>query len=358
MNDGFAFLSYSRNDYDIVIDIVNFLEEHGVKVYIDKRDIPPGSDFADSIVEAIEKSVCCILVFTDGSNKSSYVFREMNSAVNHNKRIIPIRIGSVIPSRSLEFYIGANNWIEFSGLSSLNSLINEFKSICNRVKDSKSQTDNHKIIGPIVLRSEQLSDIGYTVEQKVIETIEIDYKTLGSSPLEYDIDEEKEGTLVDWLDYANDYPETSSMLIVNDHIVGYYQLELLNEENYEKVVSGNQMISSDMEELYGFGGEFCCYIAIMPILREYETQKNYVMLLDDFFKKLVEFYNEGIIVKKFAISVYTPLLKKVMGTLGFKEVGKNPVGGAIMELLPICIANNQILKNKYPDFYRLYGGEL
>jgi hypothetical protein len=353
----FAFVSYSRDDYDFVVEIVKFLEQSGVKVYIDKRDIPPGADFADSIVAAIESAVCCILVFTDSSNKSQYVFREMNSAVNHNKRIIPIRINGVTPSRTIEFYIGTNNWIDFKDLSSLNILIDEFNKICSENRPTQQATEkDYKVTGPTVMRSDQLSLIGYSVEKKVIETIEIDYKTLGDSPIDYEIDEEKEGTLADWVDYAHDFPETSSMLIVNDRIVGYYQFELLNDINYSNVVSGTQMISSDMEELYGFGGEFCCYIAIMPILREYETQKNYMLLLEDFFQKMVEFADDGVEITKYAISVYTPLLKKIMSTLGFKEVGENPVGGTIMELLREDIINNSIFQKKYPFFYKLNGG--
>ena len=357
MNDNkFAFISYSRNDYDFVIEIVEYLEQHGVKVYIDKRDIPPGADFAESIVAAIEKAACCILVFSDSSNKSHYVFREINSAVNHNKKIIPIRVNGVIPSRTIEFYIGTNNWVDFRDLSSLDVLIREFKKTCDEIKQAHQMTEkNYKVIGPAVMRSEQLSSIGYSVEKKVIETIEIDYKTIGDSPIEYEIDEEKEGTLADWLDYANDFPETSSMLIVNDRIVGYYQLEFLNDENYDKVVSGQYMISSDMEEIYGFGGEFCCYIAIMPILREHETQKNYLLLIQDFFQKMVDLYNDGVEIKKYAISVYTPLLKKLMSALGFKEVGKNPVGGVIMELLREDIIRSSVFQRKYPIFYKIYG---
>ena len=56
------------------------------------------------------------LSVTEASNKSPYVFREMNSATNHKKRIIPIRINGVNPCRTIEFYIGANNWIEYTDL--------------------------------------------------------------------------------------------------------------------------------------------------------------------------------------------------------------------------------------------------
>lgn len=352
-NSRFVFISYSRSDQDFVKEIVNLLEKKGTRVYIDYKDIPPGAIFAEEIVTAIENSLCCVLVFTDSSNKSGYVLSEMNSAVNHNKPIIPLRVDGTMPSKALEFYIGKNNWIEYIDANSLEVLI---KTI-NELRASTQGKQDIKYKGPIVLRSENLSEIGYTTEKKVIETIEIDYRTLGEAPNEYSLNEETEGTVYDWAEYANSYPETASMLIVNDRIVGYYQIELVNKKNYQEVVSGKKMIHSSMEEFYGFGGDFYCYIAVMPIIQEYETQKNYLLLLNDFLKKMVEFAHDGINIHRYGISVYTPLLETMMKALGFEVVGINPVGGKIMELTREKIINSSIFKNRYPDFYEIYGGQ-
>lgn len=351
-NNKFVFVSYSRKDQDFVKEIVNFLESKGTKVYIDYRDIPPGTVFAEEIVNAIENSICCILVFTDSSNKSSYVLNEMNSATNHNKLIIPLRINEVSPSKALEFYIGTSNWIEYAGDGSLDVLLKTINSLC--VPEQREREIKYK--DPIVLRSEDLSEIGYTLEKRLIETIEIDYRTLGEAPEEYSLNDETEGTVDDWIEYAKSYPETGSCLVANDRIVGYCQIELINQENYLEVVSGQRMIHSSMEEFYGFGGDFCCYIVIMPILREYETQKNYLLLLNDFLNKMVEFSKDDINITRYAISVYTPLLETMMKKLGFEVVGTNPVGGKIMELTPEKIIESAIFKKNYPDFYKLYGG--
>lgn len=346
-----AFVSYSRNNKDIAEKIINVLEANDLSTYIDFRDIPPGSIYAEEIVNAIERAVCCVLVFTEDSNKSGYVLNEMNSAVNHNIPIIPVKVGDFSPSKALEYYLGKNNWYEYNDDSSLNALVSAIKSI-TKIKQSDKE---YKYTEPTVLRSEQLSKIGYTVEKKVIETIEIDYKTLGEAPNEYSLDEESEGTLVDWFDYANSYPETASMLVVNDKIVGYYQFELIDEKNYRDVVSGAKIISSEMQEFYGFGGSFYCYIVVMPILREHETQNNYLLLIKDLFDKIVDFYNRGIIIDGFAISVYTPLLKKMMQQLGFVEVSKNTIGGTIMELTKDAIKTNKAIKNSFPEVYKRYG---
>lgn len=349
-NNGFIFVSYSRNDQELVKEIVAALETKGMNVYIDYKDIPPGAIFAEEIVSAIENSICCILVFTDSSNKSGYVLSEMNSAVNYNKPIIPLRIGAPLPSKALEFYIGKNNWIEYIDAKSLETLI---KSV-NNFHPSASDKQEIKYRGPIVLRSEQLLEIGYTTEKQVIGTIEIDYITLKEASNDYIINDETEGTVQEWIEYSSNYPETSSMLIVNDRIVGYSLIELINEDNYREVVSGQKMINSSMAEFYGFGGDFYCYIAMMPIIREYETQKNYLLLLTDLLNKMVEFAKDGINIARYAISVYSPLLEAMMKTLGFEVVGKNPADGKIMVLTREKIISNSIFKDRYPEFYKLY----
>ena len=349
-NDRFVFISYPREDQGFVKELVDFMEAKGIKVYIDYKDIQPGTLFAKEIVTAIKSALCCVLVFTGNSNESHFVMCEMNSAVNHNKPIIPLRIDRVLPSENLELYIGPYNWIEYTDATSLETLI---KAI-NAIRTPKQKSSEIKCKGPVVLRSEGLSEIGYSTKRKVIETIEIDYITVRKASNEYTLDEKTEGTVLDWIEYAKSYPETSSMLVVNDRIVGYYQMELINYENYNDVVSGQKMIHSSMEEFYGFGGEFYCYIAVMPIIQEYETQKNYLLLLNDFLKKMVEFSNDGISILKYAISVYTPLLEMMMKSFGFEVVGTNPVGGKIMELTKEKIVNLTLIRDRYPEFYNIY----
>ena len=352
MEKHFVFISYARKNIEKVKEILNVLEANGIGTYIDFRDIPPGSVFAEEIVNAIEDSLCCVLMYTLESNKSGFVLNEMNSAVNHNKSIIPLRLDNTVPSKALEFYIGKTNWIDYTGDSSLEKLIKTIKNI-----GAQYNLDTFvRYQGPIVLNHEQLHDIGYTTEKIVMETIEIDYVTLGEAPTEYVMNEEIEGNLDDWFLYVRSYPETSSMIVVKDRIVGYYQMELLNDTHYHQVLSGEKMVHSDMEEFYGFGGEFNCYIAIMPILPKYETQSNYLLLLNDFFNKIARLYEEDIYLSQYGISVYTPLLEAIVKKLGFHYVGINPAGGKIYELTAKDIALNPIFKRKYPKFYEIYGG--
>ena len=352
MKSSYAFISYSRKNEDVVKKIVKEFEEEGQKVFIDYRDIPPGSVFAAEIVKAIEDATCCVLMLSDESNNSNMVLNEVNSATNHDKVIIPLKLNSdVTPSKAMEFYIGKNNWIDYVDRDSLKHLI----SIINSLEgEEKEKSVVYK--GPVVLPTEKMKEIGYDTRRRVVETIEIDYLTLGNAPMEFVIDSEIEGDPDQWMDFANNYPETASFLVSEDKVVGYSQIELINREDYDEIIAGKKMIDADMQEFYAFGGNFCCYIAIMPILYEYENQGNYKMLVDDLFAKLVRLNRESFVtIESLGISVYSKFLEKILVQLGFAYVGNNPANGRIYELDLSRVHDNNIIKRVYPDFYEIYG---
>lgn len=352
MSDNYVFISYSRKNEALVKKIVSEIEEAGQHVFIDYRDIPPGKVFAAEIVNAIENSTCCVLMLSDESNNSSMVLNEVNSATNHDKMIIPLILDSAVtPSKAMEFYIGKNNWIEYVDKNSLTTLLSIIKSLKNEEEEAKITYP-----GPVVLSADDIKSIGYDTKKRVVETIEIDYLTLNESPNGFVIDTEIEGSPESWMEYANNYPETASFLVVNDKIVGYSQIQFITQSDFDLVLSGECMIDADMEEFYGFGGEFCCYITIMPILKQYENQKNYVMLLDELFAKFERLATEDDVkITSLAISVYSNLLEKMLIPLGFKHVGNNPAKGKIYSLDFSTLKDNAIIKRKYSGFCKAYG---
>ena len=91
--------------------IVDALERDGVKCFYAPRDIAPGTDYATEIVKAIKNFDCVTLIFSNASNSSMYVLREINSAVLNNKVVIPFKIDDSIPSESMEFYLGVTHWL-------------------------------------------------------------------------------------------------------------------------------------------------------------------------------------------------------------------------------------------------------
>lgn len=55
-----AFISYSTKDKTIADAVCAKLEESSIRAWISPRDVPAGSNFAESIVEAI--NICKVFV--------------------------------------------------------------------------------------------------------------------------------------------------------------------------------------------------------------------------------------------------------------------------------------------------------
>ena len=107
-----AFVSYSQPDRECAHAIVAHLEAQGVRCWIAPRDISPSSDWAEEIIDAIAAARVMILVFSSSSNQSPQVRREVERAVHKQVSILPFRIEDVIPSKSLEFFLSSQHWLD------------------------------------------------------------------------------------------------------------------------------------------------------------------------------------------------------------------------------------------------------
>jgi len=107
-----VFISYSQPDGECAHEMVSYLEAHGVRCWIAPRDIAPASDWAEEIIDAISAARVMVLVFSAGSNQSPQVRREVERAVHKRIDILPFRIADVLPSKSLEFFLSAQHWMD------------------------------------------------------------------------------------------------------------------------------------------------------------------------------------------------------------------------------------------------------
>ena len=107
-----VFLSYSKSDKTVADAACATLERHGIRVWIAPRDVTPGSDWGEAIVDAITTSRAVVLVLSASSNDSPQVRREVQRAFEHNITVIPLRVENVVPARALEYYIGPVHWLD------------------------------------------------------------------------------------------------------------------------------------------------------------------------------------------------------------------------------------------------------
>ncbi len=110
--DGKVFISYSQPDRECAFEMVQQLEARGIRCWIAPRDITPASDWAAEIIDAIASARAMILVLSASSNHSPQVRREVERAVHKQLIILPFRIEDVRPSKSLEFFLSTQHWMD------------------------------------------------------------------------------------------------------------------------------------------------------------------------------------------------------------------------------------------------------
>jgi photosystem II stability/assembly factor-like uncharacterized protein len=107
-----VFVSYSSHNRVAANAVCAKLEANDVRCWIAPRDVTPGLEYGECIMDAIEQSRIMVLVFTADANKSPQVRKEVERAVNRRVVILPFRIEDVLPERALEFFIGNVHWLD------------------------------------------------------------------------------------------------------------------------------------------------------------------------------------------------------------------------------------------------------
>jgi hypothetical protein len=106
-----VFVSYAVEDKGIADALVATLEANGIKCWIAPRDVLPGVDYAEALVDAIGNSSLMILVLSSSSNNSPHVRREVERAAQKIP-ILTFRIDATPPSRPMKFFIGGWGWLD------------------------------------------------------------------------------------------------------------------------------------------------------------------------------------------------------------------------------------------------------
>lgn len=93
------FLSYSRRDAPFVGALRQALEALGHDVWVDHEDIRPTEEWLKSILSAIEGSNAVVFIVSPSSAASTVCGLEINHAVKHQKRLLPVLREEVLGGR-------------------------------------------------------------------------------------------------------------------------------------------------------------------------------------------------------------------------------------------------------------------
>jgi hypothetical protein len=72
----------------------------------------PGRSYSGEITRAIQQSRAFVLIFSEHSNNSEQVLREVQLAANSRLHIVQFRIDAVTPSDDLEYYLSGPHWLD------------------------------------------------------------------------------------------------------------------------------------------------------------------------------------------------------------------------------------------------------
>ncbi|HEX2894554.1 MAG TPA: toll/interleukin-1 receptor domain-containing protein [Marmoricola sp.] len=107
-----VFICHSSKDKKIADAICAKLEQNKIRCWIAPRDVVPGSDFAEAIVQAIHATKVTVFVFSANSNVSPHVKHELERTVSLGLPVLPFRVDDVLPSPALEYFISSAHWLD------------------------------------------------------------------------------------------------------------------------------------------------------------------------------------------------------------------------------------------------------
>jgi hypothetical protein len=130
------FVSHSSVDKEIADNLIAAIENAGLKGWIAPRDIPPGSNYGAEISRGMRECAALVIIFSENSNVSAAIFREVQMAFELRKIIIPVRIHKIQVSDDLNFYLSGLHWCDLDLQNpDYTSLVQAAKKIVNMPAD-------------------------------------------------------------------------------------------------------------------------------------------------------------------------------------------------------------------------------
>jgi WD40 repeat protein/CRP-like cAMP-binding protein len=105
------FISYSRRDVEFVKALHGAISAAGVNTWVDWENIPLTADWWNEIENGIKQADAFTFVISPDSIKSSVCLRELQAAIDHNKRIVPVLHRDMPKKAVIPPAIATHNWV-------------------------------------------------------------------------------------------------------------------------------------------------------------------------------------------------------------------------------------------------------
>lgn len=125
------FISYSTVDALNAETVRNVLENNGLSCWMAPRDIPGGSNYTKEIPIAIRNCKVFVLILSKNAQNSQWVLKELDSAVNCGKVILPFMLEECILNDEFNFLLtGAQRYSAYQKKAeAMETLISRIRGI-------------------------------------------------------------------------------------------------------------------------------------------------------------------------------------------------------------------------------------
>lgn len=106
------FVCFSSKDEAVAREVVESLEADGLKCWISLRDVLPGQNYQEAIVQALETASGIVFLFSEHSNKSQEIRKELSIGGSINAPVFPLRLSPIAASGALRYELAIRQWID------------------------------------------------------------------------------------------------------------------------------------------------------------------------------------------------------------------------------------------------------
>ena len=132
-----VFVSYATADRKQALSVCKAIERRGTRCWISSRDVQPGENYQEAIVQAIRNARAMVLVFSQAANNSDEIKKELSLASRYHVPVMALRIEDVEPSDAFAYELSTRQWIDaFEGWDkSIDSLVSRIGQISGTEPD-------------------------------------------------------------------------------------------------------------------------------------------------------------------------------------------------------------------------------
>ena len=153
-----VFISYSKRDYmlengllvpgNVIDKITNALSNNGISYWIDREGLDAGVTYAEHIAKNIKDCDVFLFLSTENANSSEWTLREISTAIDFGKTILPVRIDRSHYADSVSLYLASVQYIDWQEMGEKEAI----RRIINRIKGTRNEEslrhfDAHNLLG-------------------------------------------------------------------------------------------------------------------------------------------------------------------------------------------------------------------